>query len=529
MRIFITSLIFVLGIAIGLKLDRHSLPDTAAGDSKPTEATQSRGEQSGHERKILYWWDPMIPDFRSDKPGLSPMGMEMVPVYEDEAGGEPGQGDPGITIAPQVVNNLGVRTAKVERGTLARRIDTVGYLDYDESRLNHVHVRVEGWIQRLMVKAKGERVEKGRLLFELYSPALVNAQEEYLQALAMGNQRLIRAARGKLTALGISDGQMADLTETRQVEQVIRVYAHHHQGGVVSELMVREGMYLKPDTEIMTLADLGSVWLLAEVFERQASWVEIGQAVEARVPSFPEGVWKGQVDYIYPDLDPVTRTLRVRLRFDNPGELLKPKMFAHVTILTDPRQNVLSIPREALIRDGGAERVVLALGQGRFQPREVVRGIESGDHIEIREGLAEGDTVVVSAQFLLDSEASLRGSFRRMEPPPGMPPGSRPEHGADEQDAKRATASPLHGEPVVAQGILKAIQEDSRSLTIEHEPLPSFGWSAGNMEFRVAEGVSFAEIAPGSRVQFTLRFAEDDRFVISELHPIAEAGQEGRP
>ncbi|MFH0341324.1 MAG: efflux RND transporter periplasmic adaptor subunit [Chromatiales bacterium] len=427
MRIVIALLILILGIAIGLKLDRFGQSDNP-GNPGPAVARAAKGE-----RKILYWWDPMIPDFRSDKPGLSPMNMEMVPVYAGEASGT---GDPGITIAPEVVNNLGVRTARVSRGMLARRIDTVGYLDYDESRLNHVHVRAEGWIQRLMVKAKGERVEKGRLLFEIYSPTLVNAQEEYLQALSMGNQRLIRASRQKLAALGISEQQVARLSETRRVDQVVQVFAHHDQGGVVSELMVREGMYLKPDTEIMTLVDLGTVWLLAEVFERQASWVELGQATEARVPSFPGRTWKGKVDYIYPDLDPMTRTLRVRLRFDNPGELLKPKMFAHVTILAEPRQNVLSIPAEALIRDGGTERVVLALGQGRFQSREVVAGMESGDRIEIQKGLSEGDTVVVSAQFLLDSEASLKGAFRRMESLPEASHGTSDKPAAADMEPK---------------------------------------------------------------------------------------------
>ncbi len=412
MRIVIALLIFVLGIAIGLKLDRFGQSDDP-DDPGPAVVTKPKDE-----RKILYWWDPMIPDFRSDKPGLSPMNMQMVPVYEDEASGA---ADPGITIAPEVVNNLGVRTARVSRGVLARRIDTVGYLDYDESRLNHVHVRAEGWIERLLVKAKGERVERGRLLFELYSPTLVNAQEEYLQALAMGNQRLIRAARQKLRALGISAGQVARLTEKRHADRVVQVFAHHDQGGVVSELMVREGMYLKPDTEIMTLVDLGTVWLLAEVFERQASWVAPGQAAEARVPSFPGRVWKGKVDYIYPDLDPMTRTLRVRLRFDNPEELLKPKMFAHVAIQAEPRRNVLSIPAEALIRDGVTERVVLAMNRGRFQSREVVTGMESSERIEIQKGLNEGDTVVVSAQFLLDSEASLKGAIRRMQPLPGPP------------------------------------------------------------------------------------------------------------
>lgn len=264
----------------------------------------------------------------------------------------------------------------------------------------------------------------GQLLFELYAPALVNAEEEYLQALSMGNERLIRASRQRLAALGISAGQIARLGERRQADPLVQVHAHPHRGGVVSSLGVREGMYVKPETEIMTLVDLGSVWLIAEVFERQAGWVELGQAAEARIPSMPGRIWRGRVDYLYPDLDPMTRTLRVRLRFDNPDEHLKPRMFARVSLLSAPRAEVVTIPREALIRDGDSERVVLALGRGRFRPRIVVPGIESGDRVEIREGLEAGDAVVVSAQFLIDSEASLRGSFRRMEAPSG-PDGPR--------------------------------------------------------------------------------------------------------
>lgn len=407
MRIMISLLILILGVAIGLKLDRFGQSD---GNPGPAVATAAKGE-----RKILYWWDPMIPDYRSDQPGLSPMGMEMVPVYAGE-----GSADPGVvTIAPEVVNNLGVRIALASRGTLARRIDTVGQVEYDESGLHHVHVRAEGWIQRLMVKAEGERVGPGQLLFGVYAPALVNAQEEYLQALSMGNERLIRASRQRLAALGISAGQIARLGERRQADPLVQVYAHPHRGGVVSSLGVREGMYVKPETEIMTVVDLGSVWLIAEVFERQAGWVELGQAAEARIPSMHGRVWRGRVDYLYPELEPMTRTLRVRLRFDNPDEHLKPKMFAQVSLLSAPRAEVVTIPREALIRDGDSERVVLALGRGRFRPRTVVPGIESGDRIEIREGLEAGDAVVVSAQFLIDSEASLRGSFRRMEAPSG--------------------------------------------------------------------------------------------------------------
>lgn len=362
-------------------------------------------------RRIVFYRHPMDSGVTSPTPQKDSMGMDFIPVYADEA-----EGEPGITVAPEVVNNLGVRTAKVERGTLARGIDTVGYLDYNESLIGHVHLRTEGWVQRLTVNTVGDRVEGGQLLFTLYSPTLVNAQEEYVQALERGNERLINASRQKLAALGISAAQAETLARTRKVERTISIFAHHP--GVVTALNVREGMYVEPATEIMSVVDLSNIWLLAEVFERHAAWVEIGQQGEARVPAMPGRTWTGVVDYIYPSLNPVTRTLKVRLKFDNPGELLKPNMFAHVGILASPRSDVLTVPRDAVIRDGVAERVVLALGAGHFAPRDVVTGIESGERVEVLEGLVEGEEVVISAQFLLDSEASLKASFRRMESGP---------------------------------------------------------------------------------------------------------------
>lgn len=409
----------------------RNLPDTPQPHVEGTEPAAAA--ESGHQaRKILYWWDPMIPDYRSDKPGKSPMGMDMVPVYADEnVPGPGGGGKTVITIPPEVVNNLGVRTAKAQRGTLARRIDTVGYVGFDESLIGHVHLRAAGWIEQLSVSSIGDRVARDQLLFTLYSPTLVNAQEEYAQALGHGNERLIEAARQKLQALGISASQIETLTRTHKVEHTINVYAHH--GGVVADLMVREGMYVEPATETMTLVDLNSVWLLAEVFERQADWVEVGQQAEAQVPSMPGRTWTGTVDHVYPSLDPVTRTLKVRLRFDNPDELLKPNMFAHVSILASARPDVLTVPNEAVIRDGESERVILALGNGRFAPRTVTTGIESDGRVEIAEGLAESDEVVVSGQFLLDSEANLRASLERMTPP--AKPATDPKDGESMGDA----------------------------------------------------------------------------------------------
>jgi Cu(I)/Ag(I) efflux system membrane fusion protein len=352
----------------------------------------------------------MDANYRRDKPGKSPMGMELVPVYADEAG----TGGSSITIAPEVVQNLGVRTTVAERSKLWREIDTVGYVDFDESKVSHIHLRTEGWIENLSVESEGERVTKGQRLFNLYSPELVNAQEEFVQALNAGNKGLIRASRSRLDALGIPASQIKKLEKTRKSSQAIPIYAS--QDGVVSTLQVREGMFIKPSTRVMSLADLSSVWLLAEIFERQANWVETGQSTEVSLPYLPGRTWEGRVEYIYPSLDPKTRTLKVRLRFDNPGEELKPNMYANVKIFGGPQHDAIVIPVEALIRTGREERVVIALGDGRFESRTVTAGIESGDWVTIIEGVQPGDRLVTSGQFLIDSEASLKASTQRMNP-----------------------------------------------------------------------------------------------------------------
>jgi len=372
----------------------------------PVPASSAEDE----EREIRYWVAPMDANYRRDKAGKSPMGMELVPVYADEAGTD----GSSIRIAPEVVQNLGVRTAVAERSRLWRAIDTVGYVDFDESKVSHIHLRTEGWIENLTVESEGERVTKGQRLFNLYSPDLVNAQEEFVQALNAGNKGLIRASRSRLDALGIPASQIRKLEKDRKSSQTIPVYAP--QDGVVSTLQVREGMFIKPSTRIMSLADLSSVWLLAEIFERQTNWVKTGQSTEVSLPYLPGRTWEGRVEYIYPSLDPKTRTLKVRLRFDNPGEELKPNMYANVKIFGGPQHDAIVIPVEALIRTGREERVVIALGDGRFESRTVTAGIESGDWVAIIEGVQPGDRVVTSGQFLIDSEASLKASTQRMSP-----------------------------------------------------------------------------------------------------------------
>ncbi len=455
------------------------------------------------ERTILYWVAPMDPNYRRDKPGKSPMGMDLEPVYSDgDEGDNSDEKGPVVKISAAVENNLGVRTAKVESGKLWRKINTVGYVDLDESKVSHIHLRVDGWIEKLAVDIEGDRVKKGQRLFDLYSPKLVNAMEEYLQALRSKNQRLMVASREKLISLGISIRQIEKLKKTRKVSQTISVYAP--QDGIVSMLMAREGMYVQPMNEVMTLADLSTVWVLAEVFESQSAWVELDQPADVELSFIPGRTWEGKVDYIYPSLDPKNRTLKVRLRFDNPGETLKPNMYANVAIYGGAKKDVLSVPREALLRSGGTERLIIAKGEGRFAQRIVVAGMESGDYIEIKSGISEGEKVVTSAQFLIDSEASMKASIARMTDP------ASGEKMTDEEMANKNV-------PAKGTGVITSLMIDHGMITMQHDPIESLGWPEMTMDFIAMEGVSLEGLAVGDAVEFEL-MEMDEKFLISAIH-----------
>lgn len=363
----------------------------------------------GSDREILYWVAPMDPNYRRDEPGKSPMGMDLVPVYADEVANQPGF----VSIDPTMVANLGVRTSVAERGTLPRRIETVGYVGYDEDTLLQVHSRVDGWIERLAVTAAGDPVTAGQLLFELYSPTLVNAQQEFLAALASNNASLLAASRDRLQALGVSGAGIGRLERDRAVSQRVRVYAE--SDGVVADLGVRGGMFVTPATEIMSIAALDTVWVLAEVFERQAAWVEPGYPATVELDYLPGLTLEGKVDYVNPELDPTTRTLKVRLRLENAGTRMLPNMYARVVIDGTPIEGIVHVPRQAIVRDGSSNRVVVDLGDGMFESRNVLVGIESGDRVAIRRGLREGERVVVSAQFLIDSESNVGVALERLE------------------------------------------------------------------------------------------------------------------
>lgn len=395
---------------------------------------QQVGKPIPASREVLYWVAPMDPSYRRDQPGKSPMGMDLVPVYADEAGGY-GPGQPSLRISPAVVNNIGVKTAPVQRGTLHRRIETVGFITPDQDLLEHIHVRAEGWIEELVADTEGDRVEAGGLLFRIYSPALVSAQDEYLQALRLGQPALTRAAASRLRALGMQDSQITALQQRGAAAELFDVRAPI--GGYVLELNVREGMFVQPGTTIMSLANLDTIWVDVDVFEHQIDWVAAGQTARMRLPFAPDREWTGQVDYVYPTIRAESRTARVRLEFENPDLALKPNMYANVAIEAEPRRDVLHVPSQAVIRTGNRERAILALGDGHFRPAQVRTGLESEGRVEIEAGLAEGETVVISSQFLIDSEASMDASLLRMldeGPDPGRMPESRENPAAESSE-----------------------------------------------------------------------------------------------
>jgi membrane fusion protein, copper/silver efflux system len=361
------------------------------------------------EPKILYWVAPMDANYRRDKPGKSPMGMDLVPVYE-EVGGEPEAGL--VTISSAVENHLGVRTAIVVKDDFNIDINTLGTVQANDNAVWQINSRVSGWIEKLYVKSIGIEVKKGQPLFDFYSPELVKAQESLFNAVTLNRSELIRSSKTRLKALGMSSGQIESIIKNRKVLQTITVYAP--QKGTISTLTVNEGAFISPSTQVMKAVNLDTVWVDVEVFAAQVSLVKLGDLASMKLDYFPGKQWNGVVDFIYPEMNASNRTLRVRLQFNNPTSQLKPNMFASVKLTPKKQNRTLQIPREAVIYAGKMNRVVLALGDGKYKSVLVNLGLESKDVVEVLSGLSEGQKIVTSAQFLLDSESSISADFERM-------------------------------------------------------------------------------------------------------------------
>jgi len=486
-------------IGVLLTVSAYSLFGTGLNQSGNGEIAQE-----SLEKKPMYWVAPMDANYRRDKPGKSPMGMDLVAVYAD--GGSKSDSGPGtIRISPEVVNNLGVRTAMAEIKSMHSRIKTVGYVNYDEDQLVHIHPRVQGWIEKLYVKAAGEAVNKDDPLYDIYSPALVNAQEEYILALDRKNKRLIKAAGDRLKALQLPARAITRLKRTRKVSQTVTFYTP--QSGVIDNLNIREGFFVMPGKTIMSIGKLDQVWVEAEVFESQSVLVAQGQAVTMKLDYLPGREWQGKVDYVYPTLNPKTRTLKVRLRFDNKDQQLKPNMFAQVIIHPNATEKTLLVPKESVIRSGSTERVVLALGKGRFKSVEVKVGRFDDKSVEILAGLEEGELVVTSAQFLLDSESSKSSDFKRMNHP---------------LEVSNISNSVLSSADAI--GTINNIMFDHRMLNISRGPIEKWDRPAATLDFTVSEDVEMAGLENGMKLQFTFHMM-DGNFMITEIYPQAPSSE----
>lgn len=463
---------FILGLGLGYVFFSHE------DKGSPSPETQ--------EKKVKYWVAPMDPNYRRDKPGKSPMGMDLVPVYDNDTQTQPDE----VVIASQVENQLGVKISPVVRRDLSRTIDTVGYATVDENKIERVTTYLEGWVQALAVKTTGEWVEEGQLLFKLYSPVFVQAQEEYLLALKAKNNDLIAAGENKLKTLGVSQAQILKVKNAQKVIPQLSVFANRR--GYVSNLNIREGMFVKPETEIMTIEDLSTIWVFAEVFESQAHWLKQGQSASASFPYWPDKEWLGKVDYVYSELDPKTHTLRARLVFPNLEGHIKPNMYADVKIQAQPQPQVIAVPREALIRTGQEDRVLISLGEGRYQPQPVQVGTQSDNHYQILSGLEEGQDIVVSGQFMIDSESNLRAAFDRYN-----------DSVPDEPVAKE----------YMAMGEIKGIDLEAHTLLLDHQEIPEIKMPAMEMTVYVDPGVNLEALKVGDYIHFIFIQKDNDLWV----------------
>ena len=368
-----------------------------------------------------YWYDPMRPTEHFDQPGKSPfMDMQLAPKCVDSGAASPGgsasQGVSGslggIEIDSRVVENLGVRMATVEEGSFARGTDAVGAVGVDEHRIEAIQVREPGWVEQLNVRAVGDAVRRGQQLAAIYSPELLAMQQELLIARAAKDATLIEAARRRLALFGFSAGQIAHIEHTGEAVRRVAYYAPFD--GYVMELGVRQGAAVQPGATLFQLANLESVWITADVPETQAGWIGPGDPAEVTVPALPGVAFRAQVDYLYPELLQSTRSLKVRVVVKNPHNRLKPGMFAAVHFRGAPLEKALTVPTEAVIKTGTRSVVIVADDGTHFRPVVVRVGAEHGDRSEILDGLTVGQRVVASGQFLIDSEASLRGAFESL-------------------------------------------------------------------------------------------------------------------
>jgi Cu(I)/Ag(I) efflux system membrane fusion protein len=424
------------------------------------------------DRKVLYWHDPMVPGHRFDKPGKSPfMDMQLVPVYADESQG------PGVTVSPAMTQNLGVRTAVVGKGPAAAAVEAVGTVVQNERATVVVQSRVVGYVEKLFVRAVLDPVARGQPLATIFAPDWSGALTEYLGLRSANlDPALVSAARERLRLLSIPDDVVA--RSEREGAAQSRFTLTSPIAGVVGELGTREGAMVQPGMALFRIVDLSSVWVEASIPETQAAQLRVGAAAEVNAEAYPGRSFAGKVGAILPQVDATTRTLRARIELRNPGTVLKPGMFVNVSLRSGEKGDVLLVPQEAVIATGKRTVVIVAGDDNRFVPVEVTLGHPAGSAVEVRTGLAEGQRVVTSGQFLIDSEASLKSTLSRLEA------------------VTSATAPGTYR----SEGRVERIGKDE--LTLSHEPIPALKWPSMTMGFRNPPAGLPSGLKVGDRVRF---------------------------
>lgn len=418
-RFMIIALVsLVIGATAGYQLARDK-----------TSRQDAMVESASAQRQPLFYRHPMSPGITSPSPVKDDMGMDYIPVYAEDAGAPADDPAGTVRIDPVTVQNIGVRTARAERRAMGAVIHAVGRVDYDERRLARLNPKTDGWVDALRVSNTGEPVRRGAVLLSLYAPQLVAAQQEYRLAienrtalqdsaypeLQRNAAQLVDAARERLTLLDVPAQRIRAIERGGEVASSVELRSPFD--GIVVDIGARPGQYVTPDTMLYTIADLRRVWVYVDVYQNELPWVRVGDRAQMRVNAVPGRVFDGTISYLYPALDAATRTARLRLEFDNRDGWLKPDMFTEVTLHGRQMVDAVAVPTEAVVRSGAREQVFVARAPGRFEPREVRVGVSADGWTEIRDGLDAGETVVTSAQFLIDSESRLREALARMRPP----------------------------------------------------------------------------------------------------------------
>ncbi|MGR9087044.1 MAG: efflux RND transporter periplasmic adaptor subunit [Gammaproteobacteria bacterium] len=420
-KIMITAiLMLILGIGLGywlagiLQNAPYPLGQDMVSNSRPKAG------------RPLFYRSPMNPDVMSPVPAKDAMGMDYVPVYAEDISD---QIAPAGTVIIDAVTeqNIGVRTTVAARETLSHIVRTVGRIAYDEERLVRLHPKTEGWIETLRVDKTGAWVKKNEDLLSIYSPQLVTSQQEYILAFSnlkalenspieeirQGAKELFNSSLERLKLLDVPAHQISDLTRTQQIKKSLHI--HSPASGIVMNIGAREGQYVTPATELYMIADLSTVWVYADIYEHELPWVKVGDAVEMQLAGVPGRTFKGRLAYVYPYAEAKTRSIKVRLAFDNSELLLKPDMYAQVDILASTQIDAVTLPSEAVIRSGTRNQVFVKRAPGKFEPRPVTLGLGSNDKVAVLDGVEAGEEVVTSAQFLIDSESKLREATAKMK------------------------------------------------------------------------------------------------------------------